>query len=234
MTTPLIAFNKVAKDYSLGINTVRVLNDVTLSIHAGEFISIVGPSGSGKSTLMNLLGFLDIPSIGTYHFKDRKTESFTSDELADIRAHQVGFVFQSFHLLSQKTVLENVMLPLLYRDDIPKSKRVAMAKTALGKAQLEEKVWHNKTNAISGGQRQRVAIARSLVGNPTLLLADEPTGNLDTKTGAQVVATLTELNREHGTTVIMITHDDSLAQAADRIITIVDGEIMSDQLKKPV
>lgn len=124
------------------------------------------------------------------------------------------------------------MLPLLYRDDIPKSERVEMAKTALHKAQLEEKVWLNKTNAISGGQRQRVAIARSLVGNPTLLLADEPTGNLDTKTGAQVVSTLTELNREHGTTVIMITHDDTLAQTADRIITIVDGEIMSDQAKK--
>jgi putative ABC transport system ATP-binding protein len=232
MSTSLITFNSVAKDYALGVNTVRVLNDITLSIHAGEFISIVGPSGSGKSTLMNLLGFLDIPSTGSYHFKDRKTESFSSDELADIRAHQVGFVFQSFHLLSQKTVLDNVMLPLLYRDDIPKSKRIEMAKTALGKAQLEEKVWHNKTNAISGGQRQRVAIARSLVGNPALLLADEPTGNLDTKTGAQVVATLTELNREHGTTVIMITHDDNLAQAADRIITIVDGEIMSDKVKK--
>jgi putative ABC transport system ATP-binding protein len=232
MSTPLISFYKVAKDYTLGINTVRVLHDITLSIHSGEFISIVGPSGSGKSTLMNLLGFLDIPSTGSYHFKDRKTETFTSDELADIRAHQVGFVFQSFHLLSQKTVLDNVMLPLLYRDDIPKSERVEMAKTALHKAQLEEKVWLNKTNAISGGQRQRVAIARSLVGNPTLLLADEPTGNLDTKTGAQVVSTLTELNREHGTTVIMITHDDTLAQTADRIITIVDGEIMSDQAKK--
>lgn len=232
MTTPLIALKNVAKDYQLGINTVRVLHDVTLSIHQGEFVSIVGPSGSGKSTLMNVLGFLDSPSEGTYHLNERKTQTFSSDELADIRAHQVGFVFQSFHLLSQKTVRENVMLPLLYRDDIPKWKRKEMAHTALEKAQLEEKVWDNKTNAISGGQRQRVAIARSLVGNPTLLLADEPTGNLDTKTGAQVVDTLTELNREHGTTVIMITHDDELAKAADRIITIVDGKIVNDEQKK--
>lgn len=229
MTTPLITLTDVAKDYQLGINTVRVLHDISISINEGEFVSIVGPSGSGKSTLMNVLGFLDTPTEGTYHLGGRKTQRFSRDELADIRAHQVGFVFQSFHLLSQKTVLENVMLPLLYRTDIPKRQRQELAYTALQKAQLEEKVWHNKTNAISGGQRQRVAIARSLVGNPTLLLADEPTGNLDSKTGTQVVKTLTELNRKHGTTIIMITHDDELAEVADRIITIVDGVITSDR-----
>lgn len=228
MTTPLIACTDISKSFTVGTQTIEILHDLTFSIERGEFLAIVGPSGSGKSTTMNILGFLDTPTEGSYRLEGVPTESFSSSQLADIRAHKVGFIFQSFHLLSQKTVFENVMLPLLYRRDVQRGERHGRAARALEQAQLEEAMWHKKTNVISGGQSQRVAIARALVGSPSLILADEPTGNLDTKTGAHVLETLTALNRTLGTTIIMITHDQTVAAAADRTITIVDGKITSD------
>ncbi len=227
----LIHLEALYKDYHMGKLIVPVLKDIFLEIKAGEYIAIVGPSGSGKSTLMNMLGFLDIPTKGHYHFKDKETHAFSEKKLAQIRSQEVGFIFQSFHLLAHKTVFDNVMLPLLYRSDIPKNKRKEYTREALKLARLEERYWHHKTNQISGGQRQRVAIARALVGKPSLILADEPTGNLDSKTGSEVLETLSSLNKEEGTTVIIITHDNYVAEHADRVVHIVDGIISADTKK---
>lgn len=223
-----IQFKDITRSFTFGDQSFDVLKGLSFEIKAGELVSIVGPSGSGKSTTMNILGFLDTPSKGSYYFEGKSMDHLTTDDLAHIRSHNIGFIFQSFHLLSQKTVFENVMLPLFYRADIPVSMRSKRVAQALEMAQLDESLWHKKTNIISGGQRQRVAIARALVSQPAVLLADEPTGNLDTHTGAQVMETLKKLNKEQGTTVIIITHDDVVAEQTDRIIEIVDGEIVKD------
>src|SRR3989338_5432178 len=188
----------------------QVLKRVSFSIASGEFIAIMGPSGSGKSTLMNILGCLDTATSGTYKFDGKDISNLSDDELADIRSNKIGFVFQSFNLLSRATVLRNVILPLVY-GALPKAERETQAKQALVSAGLEEERWHHKSNQLSGGQMQRVAIARALVNNPALVLADEPTGNLDTKTGEVVLGTFQRLNRE-GHTIILITHEQSVAE----------------------
>lgn len=227
MSTPvLIDIRHVNKEFSLGTGLiVPVLRDVSLTINQGEMVAILGPSGSGKSTLMNIIGCLDVPTSGDYFLGDRHINGCTSDELAAIRSTEISFIFQSFHLLPGKTVMQNVMLPLMYQRHFSGSAREVSAQ-ALRTAQLEESQWHKLPNLLSGGQRQRVAIARALVTGPKLLLADEPTGNLDSKTGSSVMDELKRLNRESGTTVVVVTHDDKIASAVDRTITIRDGVIV--------
>lgn len=206
---------------------MAALREVSFKIEEGEFVAIIGPSGSGKSTLMHILGALDIPSRGEYFLDGRNVSKLSDDELADIRKNKIGFVFQSFNLLPRATVLRNVMLPLVYAG-VPKEQREARAKVALENAGFSESHFHHLSNQLSGGQMQRVAIARALVNNPSLILADEPTGNLDTKTGEIVLGTFQRLNKDHKHTIILITHEADVAAHADRIIQIRDGAIVAD------
>lgn len=223
----MIQCQHIYKSYfNEGIET-EVLNDVSFTIQDGEFVAIMGPSGSGKSTMMHILGALDTPTKGKYILDDKDVSTLTDDELAAIRREKIGFVFQSFNLLPRATVLRNVALPLVYAE-VEQSKREEMAINASLRAGLDESRFYHLSNQLSGGQMQRVAIARALVNNPTLLLADEPTGNLDTKTGDVVLATFQKLNDE-GRTIILITHELYVAQHADRIIQIRDGKILSDE-----
>ena len=217
----------LSKTYHTGGHETRALNDVSLTIQRGEFVAIMGPSGSGKSTLMQIIGCLDTPTSGVYRLRGRDVSSLSDDDLAEIRKREIGFVFQAFNLLPRATVLRNVMLPLVYANSAPRD-REEQARAALSAAAFPEEFWSHYSNQLSGGMMQRVAIARALVNNPSLILADEPTGNLDTKTGEQVLAAFQELHEKEQRTIVLITHEPLVAQHAKRIIALRDGEIVSD------
>lgn len=221
----LIELKNIIKDYDNGGVTTHVLKNINLKVEEGEFIAIMGPSGSGKSTLMHTIGFLDRPTSGDYFFDGENTNSFNDDELAHIRNERIGFVFQSFNLLPRTSVLDNVILPLLYGKKTTGHEH--RARLALEAVDLGERL-HFMSNQISGGQKQRVAIARALVCNPKVIFADEPTGNLDSKSGSTVMNILEKLNKD-GRTIILVTHDVNVALHAKRIVTIRDGEIVSDK-----
>jgi putative ABC transport system ATP-binding protein len=224
-TDNLIELTGIDKTFVLSPTvSVQVLFDVDLTVKRGELVAIIGPSGSGKSTLMNIIGCLDTPSKGTYTLDGRMINDLPDSELANIRSTDISFIFQSFHLLESKSVVDNVMLPLLYQEHITHGHHERV-EDALKKAALPEDHFHHRPNQLSGGQRQRVAIARALVTNPKLLLADEPTGNLDSKTGESVLDALTRLNREYGTTIVIVTHDESITSLVDRVVTIKDGRV---------
>ena len=228
---PIIECRDICKTYQNGDVFTPVLKNVSFTINAGEFVAIIGPSGSGKSTLMHILGALDSPTTGTYRLDERDVSAMTDDELADIRREKIGFVFQSFNLLPRATVLRNAMLPLVYAM-IPREQRQAMAERALNAAGMPADRWDHLSNQLSGGQMQRVAIARALINSPSIILADEPTGNLDTATGEVVLGTFQNLNRNGGHTIILITHERYVAEHADRIINIQDGVIKEDTLNE--
>lgn len=222
----MIELENVTKIYRLGQTKVIALEDINLSIQAGEMVAIMGPSGSGKSTLMAILGCLDLPSKGVYRLEGQPVETLNDNQLAQVRSRKVGFVFQQFNLLPRTNALENVMLPLLY-DGVHGKARGEKAKVALETVGLADRI-HHHPNQLSGGEQQRVAIARALVNDPTILLADEPTGNLDTKTGEEIIGLFQKLHEEKGQTVIYVTHDAFIARHTQRIIRLVDGKIVSD------
>lgn len=224
----LIDLKNVSKSYRNGDQELQVLKDVHLEVEEGEFVAIMGPSGSGKSTLMNIIGMLDRPTSGEYYLEGEEVAKLSEKKLAKVRNQQIGFVFQQFFLLSKLNALQNVELPLIYAG-VSQSKRKALADQYLKKVELETRM-HHLPSELSGGQKQRVAIARALVNHPSIILADEPTGALDTKTGEQIMELLTELNRE-GKTIIMVTHEPEIAAFAKRQIVIRDGVISSDSKK---
>jgi putative ABC transport system ATP-binding protein len=223
----MIECKNIKKTYVNGDSETKAVKGVTFTINDGEFVAIMGPSGSGKSTLMHILGALDTPTSGEYFLDGKDVSKLTDDELSDIRANQIGFVFQSFNLLPRTEVIKNVILPLIYLN-VPPEEREKRAGQSLQSAGLESERWHHLSNQLSGGQIQRVAIARALVNDPSLIMADEPTGNLDTRTGEIVLKTFQELNKKEGHTIILITHELDVAEHADRIIHIRDGVIISD------
>ncbi|MDA5639891.1 MULTISPECIES: ABC transporter ATP-binding protein [Agrobacterium] len=223
---PLIEFRDVVKQYGRGEATIRALDGVSLSIREKEFVAIMGPSGSGKSTSMNIIGCLDVPTAGEYLFQGVPTSGFDNEHLTLLRRHMLGFVFQGFNLLSRTSAVENVELPLVYRG-MKASERRARAMEALAQVGLKGREDHT-TQELSGGQQQRVAIARAIVTRPALLLADEPTGNLDTKTSNEIMELITALNRDRGITVVMVTHEEDIAAHAGRLLRFVDGHLASD------
>ena len=222
----IISTKDIKKSYKVGPQNVQALKGINLSVEKGEFISIMGPSGSGKTTLMNIIGCLDTPTSGDYLLNNKQVSSLTDDELAKIRNDEIGFVFQSFHLLPRNSAFENIMLPLKYAG-IKKDEAITLCNKALDQVGLSDRADHSPSE-LSGGQQQRVAIARALVNKPSILFADEPTGNLDSKTGNDVMALFKQLNSE-GQTIILITHEESIAQQSNRIITIMDGLIKTDE-----
>lgn len=223
----MIECSQIEKSYIVGGSEMSVLHGVTFTIRTGEFVAIMGPSGSGKSTLMNIIGCLDSPSGGSYLLDGQDVSQLSDDELATIRNKKIGFVFQSFNLLRRANVLRNTALPLVYAG-VDKQERERRAKDALRSASLSEEFWGHQPNQLSGGMMQRVAIARALVSDPLLILADEPTGNLDTKTGYAVLDTFQHLNIKEGRTIVLITHELYVAEHAGRIIHIRDGSIIED------
>ena len=225
MATPVIEVENVFRIYETAAGFTPALRGVSLTVERGEFLAIMGPSGSGKSTLMNILGCLDSPTTGTYRLEGLEVSSLSDDDLAVIRATRLGFVFQSFNLLPRTSVLRNVMLPLIY-SDVPVAEREPRAFKALRSVDLPEELYEHSSNELSGGQMQRVAIARALVNDPSLILADEPTGNLDSATGEMVMKTFRHMQRQ-GKTIVLITHGAEVAAWADRIVYIRDGRLMS-------
>ncbi len=224
----IIELVNITKDYVNDDVVTPVLHGVNLSIPQGQFISIMGPSGSGKSTVMNILGFLDVITTGMYRFNGRDVSKLNDDQLADMRGANIGFVFQTFNLLPRTTVYENVMLPLIY-SNVPPSKRHQIVSEKIELVGLGHRI-NNFSNQLSGGERQRVAIARALIRNPDVILADEPTGNLDSKSGEVVMDMLLDLNKEQGKTVILVTHETYTAEYGQRIVRIKDGTIVSDEM----
>jgi putative ABC transport system ATP-binding protein len=227
----IIETHNITKVYRMGNNIVNALQDVSITIDKGEYVAFMGPSGSGKSTLMNIVGCLDSPTSGTYSLNNHLVSEMTENELAEIRNKEIGFVFQTFNLLPRATALENVALPLVYAG-YSKSERHEMAMAALESVSLADR-YHHRPNELSGGQRQRVAIARALVNKPSIILADEPTGNLDSKTSYDIMGLFQELH-DHGNTIIMVTHEDDIAHYAHRIIRLRDGMVEKDGINEKV
>lgn len=226
MSETVVKLTDVVKTYVMGENTVYALRGISFEIHQGEFLAIMGPSGSGKSTCMNMIGCLDRPTSGIVEINGKETAKMSEKELAVLRNKTVGFVFQQYHLIPSMTVLENVMLPLKYQR-VEKKERVVLAKQALESVGLLERMAH-RPHELSGGQKQRVAIARAMITSPKILLADEPTGALDSKTGVQVMELFRKINNENGTTVIVVTHDPGIGASMNRCIKILDGQIVEN------
>ncbi len=231
MEKEIIRLDKIVKNYRVGTVIVEALRSVSLVMLKNEFVAIMGPSGSGKSTLMNILGCLDTATSGSYFLNGQDVSRLDDNHLAEIRNREIGFVFQTFNLLPRSTALENVMLPLIY-SGVAKATRIERATQVLEEVKLSDRITH-KPNELSGGQRQRVAMARALVNNPAIILADEPTGNLDSKTSIEILGLLEEIHRM-GNTVIVVTHEEDIALHAHRIIRLMDGEISSDEINPNV
>jgi putative ABC transport system ATP-binding protein len=221
----IIRLSQIAKSYKIGSEVIHALRSVSLDIYKNEYVALMGPSGSGKSTLMNVLGCLDSPSSGEYVLNGKSVAQMPDDELAEVRNKEIGFVFQSFNLLPRSTALDNVMLPLVYAG-FTKEQRLVRAKEVLDQVGLGERMMH-KPNELSGGQRQRVAIARALVNKPAIILADEPTGNLDSKTSVEIMGLLEDIHKL-GNTIVLVTHEEDIAQHAHRIVRLKDGEVERD------
>jgi len=224
---PVIELNNISRTYQIGTEIIHALRSITLSINKGEYVALMGPSGSGKSTLMNILGCLDTPSGGEYILNNNLVSKMKDNELAEIRNHEIGFVFQTFNLIPRSTALDNVALPLVYAG-FNKLKRYERATKVLSEVGLGDRVTH-KPNELSGGQRQRVAIARALVNNPSIILADEPTGNLDSKTSEEIMTLFHDIHGR-GNTIIVVTHEEDIAQHAHRIVRLKDGLVESDEM----
>ncbi|MBN2615705.1 MAG: ABC transporter ATP-binding protein [Bacteroidales bacterium] len=231
MGNEVIRLEKISRQYKVGSEIVHALNEVSLNINKNEFVAMMGPSGSGKSTLMNTLGCLDTPSSGSYFLNNVDVSKMTDNELAEIRNHEIGFIFQTFNLLPRSTALENVMLPLIYAG-MSKHDRIVRATEALESVQLGDRM-HHRPNELSGGQRQRVAVARALVNRPTIILADEPTGNLDSKTSVEIIGLMEEIHRL-GNTIILVTHEEDIAEHAHRIVRLRDGKVEDDYQNKNI